>query len=172
MEIKVGPMSTLSTSKSWIQLRMDDPTLGGVTVHRGDGDIISLGKELIARSAQIASKIVRFEPQLEALEKELSLWSSQRAEVIKEVFLVLKGDHFLFLVLLKGKQYDNALEDDLTDLDMKVAQDPDYDLIKLSVLALPAFADDVIHSFLPSHLKPREASEDAGRVEPSGAGES
>ena len=165
-------MSTVTTSKSWIQLRMGDPTVAGVTVHREDGDLFSLGKELIARSGQIASRIIQFEQQLEALEQELSIWSSQRAEIVKEVFLVLRGDHFLFLVLLKGQEHDDALEDDLTDLDMKIAQDRDYDLINLSVLALPAFADDVIQSFLPFHIKPRAASENAGRVEPSGPGES
>ena len=162
---------SIETDRSWIQLRMDDPTLGGVTVHPEDGDLFSLGKKMIARSGLIAAKIEVFEEQLAALERELEGWASQRSNAIDEVFLVLRGDHFLFLVVLKGKEHDGTFEDALTDLDMKVAQDPDYDLINLSVLALPAFADDVIQSFLPSHIRPREVRENAGRVEPSGAGE-
>ena len=149
---------------------MSDPALAGVTVLPENGDLFSLTKQMIARSGQIAYKIDAFESQLAALRLELEAWALHRAKVVDEAFLVLKGEHFLFLVVLKGTAYDGAFEDDLTELDIRVAQNPDYDLINLSVLALPAFAEDVIRSFLPQRAE--DAQSDAERAESPVAGQS
>ena len=126
---------------------------------------------MIARSGQLAYRIEAFENQLAALTSELEAWASRRADVVREVFLVLKGDHFQFLVVLKGTAHDGDLEDDLTNLDMSIARNLDYDLINLSVLALPAFAEDVIRSFLPNHIKVEDSADHAKRTEPPVAGE-
>ena len=154
-------MGVATDKKQWIQLRMGDPDMAGVTVHPEDGDLFSLTKQMIERSGRIAARIETFDNQLSALKRDLEAWSSEHSDSVKEVFLVLKGDHFLFLVVLKGKAHDGALEDALTDLDMKIAQNPDYDLINLSVLALPAFAEDAIRSFLPHRVGPKGERENA-----------
>lgn len=159
-------MSAAIKKNPWIQLRMDDPSIVGVTVHPEDGDLFSLIKQMIARSGQITHQIETFESQPAALRSELEAWASQRVDAVREVFLVLKGDHFQFLVVLKGTVHDDALEDALTDLDLSVAQNPDFDLINLSVLALPAFAEDVIRSFLPHHAQAKDSADDAERAEP------
>ena len=156
-------MSVATTKKQWIQLRLGDPNLAGVTVHPEDGDLFALTKQMIARSGRIAYEIEAFENQLEALKRELDAWFAGRSDSVAEAFLVLKGDYFLFLVVTKGKAHDSGLEDALTDLDMKVAQDPDYHLVNLSVLALPAFAEDAIQSFLPHRVGPKSESGNAER---------
>jgi hypothetical protein len=53
------------------------------------------------------------------------------------------------LVIQRGEHFDQKLEDDLTDLDVEIARDADYDLIKLNVLCLPNCSEDTIRSFLP-----------------------
>ena len=164
-------MSDAIKKNPWIQLRMDDPSVAGVTVHPEDGDLFSLSKQMIARSGQFAHRIEALETQLTSLTAELAGWASQHSDAVSDVFLVLKGDHFQFLVVLKGTAHDGELEDDLTSLDLNVARNPDYDLINLSVLALPAFAEDVIRSFLPNHIKVEDFAEHAKRTEPSVASE-
>ena len=151
---------------SWIQLRMDDPSVSGVTVHPEDGDLFSLSKEMIVRSGRIVGQMEILDEQLAALRLELEAWASKRSDVVANAYLILKGDHFLFLVVLKGTACDENLEDDLTDLDLNVARNPEYDLIKLSVLALPAFGKDVIRSFLPQYMISEDADSDAERAEP------
>ena len=145
---------------------MGDPSVAGVTVHPEDGDLFSLTKQMIERSGRFAARFEAFDKQLAALRRDLEAWSVRHSNTVKEVFLVLKGDYFLFLVVLKEKNHDGALEDALTDLDMKIAQDPDYDLINLSVLALPAFAEDAIRSFLPHRAGPKGERGNAEREEP------
>ena len=153
-------MSTTTAAKQWIQLRMADPGFAGVTVDPGDGDLFSLTKRMIVRLGRVAHQIDEFERQLAGVRRDLEKWMAARADAIAKAFLVLKGDHFLFLVVMKGKAHDDALEDALTDLDMAVAQNPAYNLIRLSVLALPAFGEEVIRSFLGNH-----------RGEPNGEGD-
>ncbi len=165
-------MGVSTAKKQWIQLRMGDPDLGGVTVHPEDGDLFSLTKQMIARFGRLASQIEAFENQLTSLKRDLETWSSAHSDAVDDAFLVLKGDHFLFLVVLKGKTHDGDLEDALTDLDIQVAQDPRYELINLSVLALPAFAEEAIRSFLPHRMGPKGEGENAERDESSGASQS
>jgi len=164
-------MNAAPAAKQWIQLRMADPGLAGVTVDPGDGDLFSLTRQVITRLGRVAHQFQEFETQLAALRRELEKWTAARADVIAEAFLVLKGDYFQFLVVMKGKAYDGALEDALTELDMAVAQNPGYDLIRLSVLAIPAFGEDVIRSFLPPYVDSKGASDDAEREEPPIAGQ-
>lgn len=141
-------MSATTANPRWIQFRLDDPDVAGVTVHPGDGDVFSLTKQMIARSGRVAYQIEEFARQLAELKRDLKHWIATRGGSIADAYLVLRGDHFQFLVVMKGKAYDRALEDALTELDMAVAQNPDYDLIRLSVLAIPAFGEEVIRSFL------------------------
>lgn len=165
-------MSATAADQQWIQFRMDDPDVAGVTVHPGDGDVFSLTKQMIARSGRIAYQIEEFARQLADLKRDLTQWVAARADSIAEAYLVLKGEYFQFLVVMRGKAYDGALEDALTELDIAIAQNSDYDLIQLSVLAIPAFGEDVIRSFLPPHVDSKGASDDAEREEPPIAGQS
>lgn len=142
---------------------MGDPGLAGVTIHPENGDVFTLSKQMIARSGRLMSRIEAFEQQLATLKLDLESWAAAHSESVAEAFLVLKGDHFVFLAVLKGKAYDSVLEDALTELDMQVAQNPDYNLINLSVLALPAFAEDAIRSFLPHGAGAKNESGNAQR---------
>ena len=146
-------MMPVATRKNWIQLRLGDPQLAGVTVHAEDGDLFSLSKRMVARAGMISAQIEALDVQVAALRRELEGWTSTHADAIRDAFVVLKGDYFLFLVVMKGKAYDAALEDALTDLDIRIAQDPEFTLVKLSVQALPAFDEAALRSFLPSGLE-------------------
>ena len=45
-------------------------------------------------------------------------------------------------------KYDETLDDELTDLDLEVANDDDYNLIRLNVQNLPRASDESVESFL------------------------
>lgn len=48
-------MSATTANQQWLQFRLDDPEVAGVTVHPGDGDVFSLTKQMIARSGRVGS---------------------------------------------------------------------------------------------------------------------
>ena len=75
-------MSATKSKKTWIQLQMGDPALGGVTVHSQNGNVLALSKQMIARSGQIAYRVQEFEDQLAALQKELESWASQQSVMV------------------------------------------------------------------------------------------
>jgi hypothetical protein len=150
-------MGELTAENNWIQLNIDGQAHAGLSIHPEDGDFFSRSRKMLDRTGRLGGRPGIFEGQLASLKRELEAWSTGYADSVEETYLVLKGGEFLFLVILKGKAYDGALEDSLTDLDMKVAQNPAYDLINLSVMAFPAFAEDAIRSFLPDRVGPRGA---------------
>jgi hypothetical protein len=53
---------------------------------------------------------------------------------------------------MKGMSYDRQLEDELTDLDLSIAKDEDFDLLSVSVLAIPRVDEDGIKSFINENL--------------------
>ena len=124
-------MSVTTGDRAWIRIGPVDPA------HSDEDDPSALAGRLVARSVRIADRAEAVAAQVAALKKDLDAWATQQAGSITDAFLVLKADHLLFLVIQAGSSFDEALEESLTDLDLKVAQDSAYDLIPMSVQALP-----------------------------------
>lgn len=62
--------------------------------------------------------------------------------------MTVRHSAFLLLIVQNHEAFNQDLEDSLTDLDLSIAQDEDYNLIRLNVLALPKASRDSIDSFL------------------------
>lgn len=64
---------------------------------------------------------------------------------VHAMFLLGSGTKDLRLVVvMKGNHFDEALEDSLTELDLEIAQDGQYDDVQFNVLACPFDASDLM----------------------------
>ena len=62
--------------------------------------------------------------------------------------ITVRDGGLLFLVVRREAEYEREFEDALTDLDAEIACDEEFDLIRLSVLALPHCPPEAMQSFL------------------------
>ena len=158
-------MNAAQKAKSWIQLDYHDPATVGVTITPADGDLFAMTKEMAIRGCQIGSRLNEFDTQISGVWEVLKEWASEHRQYVDKAFLALKGSGFLFLVIQKEPTYNRVLEDSLTDLDIKIAQNHDFQLIHLSVLAIPDSSEETIRTFLP--LQGSMANDHANRDESS-----
>jgi hypothetical protein len=139
-------MSAISI-KRWIRLdQSDDET--GVMVSPENEDRFALSMELAIRGCKLGSQLDRLSQQIGMLLHKLHEWVRAHNQQVDQAYVVIRGDGLLFLVVQKEKRFNAEIEDELTQLDMEIAQAIDFDLVAFSVLALPKSDKDVITSFL------------------------
>jgi hypothetical protein len=132
----------------WHPFNSSDST-AGMTATLPDGDTFTLTKEVAIRACNPGAELNRLHEQISALMEELTDWIEEHGPNVEIACLTLRSKGFQFLVVQRDKPSDSELEDALTDLDIRVAQSVNFDLIRLSVLALPNASEATIRSFLP-----------------------
>jgi len=75
-------------------------------------------------------------------------WIKARQDKISQAFITTRDAGLLLLIVVKSASYDAGFEAELTELDMEIANDADFNLIPLGVLAIPMCPPDSVHSFL------------------------
>ena len=138
-----SPLSDLQTT---IRLRHGDDRL--VVVETEDEDRFLLTVQAVVRACKAHDQIALVGSQLRKLLKRLGEWVETNHEDIQEAYLTTRDSDLLFLIVRKSKPFNAPLEEVLTDLDLEVANDKDFDRLRLSVLALPATSEDSVKSFL------------------------
>ena len=131
---------------------LDEETGGQVQVIRRNRDqfFLSLG-EAVAVCAAFAASKAEFKSQMPDLLDKLSDWVKARQARIKSAFFTVRPDNSaLFVVTQKESPFDETLSNDLTDLDIEIANSAAYSLINLDVLAIPAVSRDSANAFLSS----------------------
>ncbi len=88
-----------------------------------------------------------FQTQFNNLLSLLGEWTYHHKNKIKNTFLTIRNTRLLFLIILKRKTYDEELEKELTELDITIAEKPEFSEIPLSVQALPYCEEAGYHSF-------------------------
>ncbi len=88
-----------------------------------------------------------FEKQLEHLKDLLGRWASEHLTKLDGAFLTLLNGRFLFVVVTKQQAFDPALEDELSSLDINIAQDENCSQLNVDVQALPKCDKDAYMSF-------------------------
>ncbi len=118
-----------------------------VVVEAKDGDrfVVQTKKAIAALKAIGGAR--SFEAQLGLLLNRLAGWAIDQAG-ISNVFLTLGDGGFLFLAIKDDVEYDEVLEESLSDLDLDLANSPDLDMIRLDVMALPKVGEVALDSFL------------------------
>jgi len=92
------------------------------------------------------------------LRDPLARWIKEHADAIHSAYLTIREPGILFLVALRPeKANDSDLEDSLTELDVSVANDPNYDLVSMSVFSLPYVNEESLLQFLNPKLALRHA---------------
>ena len=91
-----------------------------------------------------------FRKQFKMLLNFLGGWSYKRKNKLAKVFLTIRDAGLLFLVVTKRKTYNEGFEEELTQLDLEVANEEDFSEIWLSVQALPLCDENGYDSFCNS----------------------
>jgi len=143
--VQEQPMST--NAPPIIRLHHSD---GGeqIEVVTNKNDVIYLTVEAAIKACKDQVEREDFTQQFDDLLDKLREWIELQKQDIAEAYVTLRDTGLLFLVVSKTRRFNQALEDALTELDVFVAQSEGFNLIQLSVLALPAADRDSIDSFL------------------------
>lgn len=110
----------------------------------------------------------RFHDQFKVLLDILVAWIRSRSDV-KNAYVTLREGSLSFVVVKASAKYDAKYEDELSDLDIEIANDEDLDLITLTVLSLPPASDESLTTFLDSRFT-LEICADGKRKKPHQAG--
>lgn len=94
----------------------------------------------------------QFGQQFSLLLERLAKWVSYREPKIERAILTLQDNALAFVVVRTAVEYDEDFQDELADLDIEVANDPDLQLISLKTLGLPHVTSDALRSFLDERL--------------------
>jgi len=121
---------------------------GTVVVVPADEDRFALTVEEAVKACRAYEQASAFRHQFQILLRELADWIGQHRNQVAEAYVTVRDAGLLFLVVKKSPEHDDTLEDQLTELDLAVAQDPNLNLIRLSVLAIPPVSHEGIDSFL------------------------
>lgn len=93
-----------------------------------------------------------FARQWDDLKEILDEWWEKNQGLAKAAWVADKGEEHLFLVVMKGTRMNPELEESLSDLDIRIAQDENLNLIHLDAMAVPDFGQNSVQAFLP-HIK-------------------
>ena len=97
----------------------------------------------------VNSMTVLIKEQVRALLERLQKWGEKhRSSISRADVRGMDSDGILFVVMQKGVPYDFDLSEKLTDLDIEIANSPDFDLITLNVLAIPRCSHDAAQAFI------------------------
>ena len=132
-----------------IDLHFEDRD-GRVKVVPPNRDIMVIPVEEAIAACRAFKDQIEFGDQFKLLLERLGDWILERKPFLREAFVVVRDQGLLFLVVMDGVSFDSPFEDELTDLDIEIANNDDYRLIRLDVLALPKCSGDSVNSFLAS----------------------
>jgi hypothetical protein len=130
-----------------IELHCEDRE-GRVRVVLPDRHVMVMPIEAAVQACGAFKDQIVFSGQFQLLLDRLAGWIQQRRPIIESAYLTVRDAGLLFVVVRKDHSYDSAFEDQLTDLDLEIANDPDYSLIRLNVLTLPCVSQESVRSFL------------------------
>jgi hypothetical protein len=94
---------------------------------------------------ELATPIMEIGVALHEIQNSLRDWVLAHQNKIARVFLTLRDNRLLFLAITKSRDFDNSFEDELSDLDIKIAS---TSILPLSVQALPNCSEEQYCSFL------------------------
>ncbi len=134
-----------------------------------DGERFGLPMDAVVHACRAQGKMVEFSRQLNELLAKLDSWLRQRSTEVDRAALSLEPDGISFAVVRKDKAFNPEFEDALTELDVEIANDPLFNLIRLHVLALPYSAKETVNAFLEVQMQwsGRSETEEAGACLPT-----
>ena len=121
---------------------------GRVKVTGPDKHTMVLPIEAAIQACRALKDQILFGDQFDLLLDHLAEWVQQRQPDLKAAYLTVCDTGLLFVAVRNTRQYDTAFEDELTELDLEIANDTAYDLIRFDVQGLPDVPQESVRSFL------------------------
>ena len=120
-----------------------------ITVTPKDQDRFTTTVQEAIRACKAELSSAKFMEQFRSgLLERLAAWIRDHAEKVAGGYITIRDSTLLFLVVRKMAGWDGKFDDDLTALDVDIANDPKLDLIRLNVISLPKGSDAAASSFL------------------------
>ncbi len=164
-------MASVSQAAQCFQLTWSETDHGSITVTPPDEDRFNIKLNRAIEFLQQANRVDQFKQQFNVLLKVLVTWVKGRQDV-KNASLTLRDGGLSFVVVRSESRYDEQFEDELSELDFKIANDVDLDLIKLDVLGLPPASEEALQTFFdPNFRLTLFSNADTERTKPSSAGQ-
>jgi hypothetical protein len=138
---------TRATIPSVIELSWEDRE-GRVKVILPDRHVMAMPVMAAVEACRAFRDQYIFQGQFELLLDHLAQWLKDHRSVLASAYLTVRDAGLLFAVVRKDRVYDDHFEEALTDLDLEIANDSAYSLIRLDVLALPYVSDESVQCFL------------------------
>jgi len=129
-----------------VQLRWslaDDKVV--VTPEDQDRFVIRLNRAI--EILQQAHHAEEFKKQFDLLVRLLAEWVNHTSGV-KQAFLAPREGALAFVVVRDACEYNDDFEDNLSELDYRLANDEDLSRIRMHAIALPPVSEDALSSFL------------------------
>lgn len=145
-------MRTVATKQEPIRLTYLEGSRQVIVMPKDEDNFATTVDAVVKICAEAHKAPASFIRQLRRLLSLLANWVAAHRNDVYKAFLTVRDQGFLFLVVRKGSEYDSEFEDALTDLDLSIARDENFNLIHLSVLALPKVSREACQSFLVSQF--------------------
>jgi hypothetical protein len=124
---------------------------GTVVVTPRDQDRFALTIEAAIQACALHIETERREATFRLLCQTLGEWQRDRRDSgkITRAILTTRDNSLLFLVIMKEPRFDPELEEELTELELHLADDPQLRGIPVTVMAFPPVADnEALFSFV------------------------
>ena len=134
------------SSSNCVQLDWSNDN-GQITVTPRDEDRFTIKMRRAIEVLQRAEKGDLFNTQFQLLMSILASWTSQRQDVERS-YITIRDGRLAFVVVRNESAYCEEFEDELSDLDIRIANDVDLNLIELDAIGLPKISSPALKSFL------------------------
>jgi hypothetical protein len=143
-------MTTREESKRRSVVPLIEGEHDDVQVIRLDGDRFVTTAQQAIDFLSLAGRAVAFQQQLKELLDRIYKWIDDRKQKIAAGYIVFGGDGITVVIVQRDVRFDFAFEDELTDLDLEVANSGSFPLIPFNTLLVPKVGDTALKSFLSS----------------------
>ena len=149
-------MSLASNGASHIQIDLHFENQGGaVRVVAPEKHIMVVPVLTAIAACKAFQDQIAFIDQFNALLDRLAAWIVANQAGVSTAFLTVQDEGLLFLVIQEGKIFDEALESELSDLSIELANEPNFSLIRVTMHALPNCSRDIYEAFLSNNMQLR-----------------
>lgn len=125
---------------------------GKVDVDAEDSVRFDIQRRKVIQLMRLMECADQFEAQFSLLLAVFAEWIGEHEEKIKEAYVTMQGEILAFVVVQNSTECDEQFEDELTDLEFSIANDPDLNLISLNTMPLPPVTEDALRSFIDESL--------------------
>lgn len=145
---KTAKTIQISSRMEAIQLRWQE-TSREIVISPEDQDRFTATVEEAIKACQSSIQgFAKFQQAFKSLLTRLQSWISEHEKDVDSAYLSVRDAGLLFVVVRKGASYDRDFEDLLTQVDLEIANDSEFNTIRMNVLALPNCPSDSITAFV------------------------